>query len=193
MTITSINHNPNNDTKYARHRSIWKGSRNQLKETLDALEHAAGVTAHIYHDIFGFQNAWDVDLTAGRIPPKTQGTGTWVAHDPSQKILQATPDGLRGDLRLLWVDFVVTVARRIGFFRSAFLNERDQWNSVKSFGSHAVLAFAPGPNRFDLILSKFGYGEKERGTKHHFYQWQARVGTLQGQVNVDDYEKSEDG
>jgi hypothetical protein len=44
--ITSTSRNPKNDSRYARHRSITKGNRHQLKEVVQALKSAG--------DKFGF-------------------------------------------------------------------------------------------------------------------------------------------
>jgi hypothetical protein len=61
-------------------------------------------------------------------------------------------------------------------------------NQIK-WGGHSVIIFAPGTNRFDLLVSKYGEGEEARG--HYFYQWQSRGSQPGGTVNVDDYESSE--
>ena len=101
MTITSINNNPKNESKYARRRSVWKGTRNQLKETIAGLRNAAGVTVYHYGEVSTFERAWELDMTAGRMVPRFLGTGKWVVHPPSQKFLNAIPGTLRGDLNLL--------------------------------------------------------------------------------------------
>ncbi|HEY1933208.1 MAG TPA: hypothetical protein VGG99_14435 [Acetobacteraceae bacterium] len=185
MTITSINHNPKNESQYARRRSVWKGSQNQLQATLALLRDTPGVQYFECWDVFGFEREWNVSLIAGRLPPKFLGTGRWVVEEPSQKLLNATPSMLRSDMRTLWLDFVTVLARRVGLSRHSFLNERDQMNQIKWDG-HSLLAFAPGTDRFDLVVSKYGSSTKARG--HHFYQWQARAGNTSGLVNVDNYE-----
>jgi hypothetical protein len=191
MTITSTNTNPYNDSRFARRRSIWKGRHNQLRETVEALSRARGVKVYEYDETMLFEQAWDLYLVAGRLPPKGFGTGKWVVEDPSAKLVNATPSALRSDLRNLWLDFVTVLARRIGFSRSAFDSERDQWNQIKWAG-HSLIVFAPGTSSLDLIVSKFGYGES-RGDKlkHHFYHWQARSEGIQGAVSIDDYDGAE--
>lgn len=151
MTVTSVNHNPKNESKYARRRSVWKGSTNQLLETIAGLRKTHGVTIHEYWEVVTFETAWGLDMTAGRVPPKFLGTGKWVAHDPSKKFVDAVPQSCRSDLRTLWLDFVTVLARRIGYSRSAFFSEREQMNQIKWTGGHSLIVFAPGANQFDLV------------------------------------------
>jgi hypothetical protein len=191
MTITSINHNPNNDSKYARHRSIWKGSKNQLRLAIASLQGTRGVTVYEYCDQpiamnAAFNRDWGVALSAARLPPKrSEILGSWDVAPPTRKIEQAVPGDLRSDLKLLWTDFMVTAARRIGFSNGAGATTNDR------YGGKSVLVFAPGPASFDIMLSKYGFGDDLK-RNHHFYHWQARGRSFDGLVNVDDYE-TEDG
>jgi hypothetical protein len=188
MTITSTNHNPNNDSKYARHRSIWKGRDNRLRRTIAELQ-GSGVTVHEYCDTPFMINArfltdWGVSLKAVRLPPKRgQALGSWEIRAPTQKILDAA-GSLRSDLRLLWDDFMLVTAQRIGFSSGAGADLADRYNGK------SLLVFAAGPDSLDIIVSKYGYGDNLK-RNHHFYQWQARVSGFTGLVNVDDYEGEE--
>jgi hypothetical protein len=192
MTVTSVNHNPGNDSKYARHRSLWKGRHNQLRDTVASLQGTSGVTVHEYWASpaginFEFLNDWNVSLEAVRAPPKRgQIMGSWEIRPPSGKILQALDGGLQSDLKLLWHDFMLITARRIGFSSGAGADNTDRYNGK------SVLVFAAGPSSFDLIVSKYGYGDDLKHN-HHFYQWQARSDSFEGLVSVDDYRDEELG
>jgi len=187
MTITSINHNPGNESKYARRRSIWKGRHNQLREAIARLQGTHGVHVHEYRSTSAFGHEWHVSFSAQRMEPtkRTQILGRWEVDGPSEKILHACPGSLRADMRTLWKDFIVVVGRRIGkstgpgsdTFQDAYHGE-------------SVLVFAPGPASFDLIVSKYGYGDDLK-RNHHFFQWQARDKSFQGLVHVDDYQGEE--
>jgi hypothetical protein len=190
MTVTSVNHNPGNDSKYARHRSIWKGKTNQLRRAIASLQGTLGSSVHEYWDTpfaidAKFARDWGVFLKAVRLPPKgNQILGSWEIRPPTQKILGAVPGELKSDLKLLWDDFMLITARRIGFSNGAGADTTDRYNGK------SVLVFATGPSSFDLIVSKYGFGD-ELKRNHHFYHWQSRGSSFNGLVNVDDYQGEE--
>lgn len=191
MTITSINHNPKNDSKYARRRSLWKGTRSQLREAIAQLNGTQGVRVWEYEDaalvVFGkFGDDWHVRLVADRLFPtkRTQILGKWHIAPPSNRILNAVPESLRADLKLLWDDFILVTARRVGH------SDGVGSSSDPDYSGKCVVVFAVGPQSFDLIVSKWGFGDNLKHG-HHFYQWQARTNSFSGLVNVDDYTDDE--
>ena len=60
------------------------------------------------------------------------------------------------------------------------------------FFSMKLLFVASEPSSFDLIVSKYGYGDSLK-KNHHFFHWQASTKYFRGMVNVDDYEDEENG
>jgi hypothetical protein len=190
MTVTSTNHNPGNDSKYARHRSIWKGRHNQLREAIASLQGTRGIQVHEYWDTPKmidalFMRDWGVALKAVREAPKRhQIMGQWSIVPPSTKIMAAVGGELQSDLKLIWDDFMLVTAQRIGTSSGAGADNNDNYHGK------SVLVFAPGPTSFDIIVSKYGFGDDLK-RNHHFYQWQARSHSFQGLVNVDDYTNEE--
>ncbi len=181
MPILKRNTNPNNDSKYARHRSIWKGERNQLRETVTGLKGSSqGERVKVYLQRGGFD-----DKEGGVLPLGVQRVlGTFirhweVRHPVPERWSNAVPSGLRGDLELIWHDFNVVVHKRSG----------------EDYTGNSLIVFAPSRVGFDIIFSKYGYGETVgRGEmvqtmqrNHKFYQWQSRLMGVEDLVNVDDF------
>lgn len=192
MTITSINTNPKNDSKYARHRSIWSGSRNKLRSVVDDLRRTQNVTVHEYcgpvGNIFGgivrnFQDDWNVRLGVNRMV----GTvlGYWAPRGKvSDRLRNAVPPSLRGDLDLIWLDFNTILGRRMGLSDGAGAGTTESQQRYLE-RMESLIVFAPGKDRFDLIVSKYGYGDNLK-SNHHFYHWQARGKLTGDQTHVDD-------
>lgn len=186
MTITTINHNPKNDSKYARHRSIWKGTRNQVLQTVDRLRATPDMTVYEYlaktdTAVSAFQDAWNVHLKVTRRPPRrNEVMGQWVLTPVSSKLLDAVPGTVKADMRLIWPDFLMVTANRIGKW----------WGSeITGYHGKSLILFAAGPAGFDFVMSKYGLGEGL--TKHHhFYHWQSRTTGLVS--SVDSYENDND-
>lgn len=195
MTITSINHNPNNESKYARHRSIWKGRHNQLRDTIARLNGTSGIRVYEYWDHpfrikVALMNEWGFSFDAVREGARGfRPFGRWDIMPPPQRLLQAVAGGLRADLKLLWDDFILVGARRIGESNGA--GAANDGNGL-NYNGKSVVALAFGPSSFDLIVSKYGFGDDLK-RNHHFFQWQARSQGFQGLVNVDDYEVEGEG
>ena len=189
MTITSINHNPGNESKYARHRRIWKGHHNKLAEAVARLQGSSGITATTFDDTNAFYRFWGCRFSIRREPPgkRSQILGRWQIDPPSEKMLGVLSTKLRADLSTLWDDFVTVVARRIGHSDGVGVSSQDQLNR---FTGKSLLVFAYGEHSFDLIVSKYGVGDN-LSRNHYFYQWQARTRGFEGLVNVDDYEGEE--
>jgi hypothetical protein len=187
MTITSTNHNPRNESRYARHRSIWKGRQNQLLQTVTRLKENTGITVHDYVGTIGtvtsgLKQDWEIVLHAGRLAPKPgQILGSWHVPEPSDRLLHTLPASLRSDLTLLWEDFITVAARRIGNSSGAGMT------GDAGYHGECLVVLAMGPRSFDLIVSKYGYGLTQR-YNHHFFQWQARAEGVEEVVSVDDYE-----
>ncbi len=59
---------------------------------------------------------WGVRFSADRQPPtkRSQILGRWRCDPPSQKMLAVLSGKLGADLSVLWDDFIVVGARRIG-------------------------------------------------------------------------------
>ena len=190
MTVTSINHNPGNESKYARHRSIWKGRHNQLALTIARLRGTSGITIFDYDNRFAFSREWGVTFQADRMPPtkRSQILCRWEVQPPSQRMLNVLSRPLQADLKLLWEDFVTVVARRIG--KSDGVGHNGTEDRLVSYTGKNLLVFAYSPDSFDLIVSKYGDGENLT-RNHHFFQWQARTKGFDGLVHVDDYEAEE--
>ena len=189
MPITSTNHNPNNDSLYARHRSIFKGKTNQLRRTVAALKATQGVRVYEYDDTPGmvnkkFEADWGISLEAYRVAPGSmQVLGTWVMKPPSARLLRAA-GSMNSDLKLVWYDFMLCAGRRIGASSGAGYDP----DVLARYAGKSLVVFAVGSQSLDIILSKYGYGDALKHN-HHFYHWQARAGNFDGMVNVDDYEK----
>jgi hypothetical protein len=134
-----------------------------------------------------FSEDWGATLSMAREGATGwQVQGRWSVKPASQKMLRAV-GGLSSDLQLLWNGFMLITARRIGFSSGAGADPDD----ISSYNGTSLLVFAVGPSSFDLIVSKYGYGDSLK-RNHHFFQWQARSGSFQNMVKVDDYE-GEDG
>ncbi|MGA3399113.1 MAG: hypothetical protein ABSC95_07825 [Acetobacteraceae bacterium] len=189
MTITSTNHNPGNDSQYARHRLIWKGKHNQLRDTIARLQGTSGMRVFEYTNNHKFYEDWGVRFSADRLPPtkRSQILGRWSCDPPSRKMLAVLSGKLAADLSVLWDDFIVVGARRIG--SSDGVGSRTGVERGPYTGT-TVIVFAYGPQSFDLIISKYGFGAGNQ-RNHHFYQWQARTTGFEGLVHVDDYEGEE--
>lgn len=188
MAVTSTNFNPKNDSKYARHRSIWKGKHNQLRDAIAKLQGVGGLHVHVYDGRIGtvtheFNAEWGVRFHTVRQYPidRKQVLCYWGDIDEvSDKMLAVLNTKLQSDLRLIWSDFIVVGARRIGSSDGSGYMKDDPYS-----GS-TVIVFAYGPNSFDLIVSKYGYAETQK-KDHKFYHWQARTKGVHGLVNVDDF------
>jgi hypothetical protein len=187
MTITSTNHNPGNESKYARHRRIWKGRHNKLAETMARLQATRDITTTTFDNTGEFNGFWGCRFSIKREPPtkRSQILGRWQIDPPSEKMLAVLSTKLRADLSLLWDDFVTVVARRIGRSDGVGISR-----NTEPFTGRSLLVFAYGAHSFDLIASKYGMGDN-LGRNHYFYQWQARTRGFDGLVNVDDYEGEE--
>lgn len=187
MPVTSTNFNPNNDTKYARHRSIYKGGRNQLRETVDALKATPGLVFKLYygppHDVQeAFRDDWGIRLNAYRRPPRgMEAMGQWEIDKVPPGLLQAAGN-LKSDMALVWADLQITTGRRIGEGSGAGFDS----HALDRYHGDSLLVLAFGQTRFDIILSKWGWGDGLKN-KHHFYQWQARLGKSDHLVAVDDH------
>ena len=198
MTITSIkNNNPKNDSKYARHRSIWKGSHNQLRRTIAGLNGTQRVRVYKYSDRPLLLNAallqnWGFGLTATRLGATGfQVHGRGDINPPPAQMLRAVPEALQCDLKLLWSDFIIIAARRIGESSGAG-SFTDTWFGGSGYSGNSLVVFAPGSASFDLIVSKYGYGDDLKHN-HHYYHWQSRAQGFQGVVSVDDYDAEGEG
>ena len=175
MAIISTNTNPNNDSKYARHRSIFKGRVNQLRATVDALKATAGMTVHEYDSPMAqqlFQRDW------GSIIGATREMGLVRRHWESKSIAPAgirtkLPQALQGDFRLIWDDFSVIGALRLS-------------QGAEGYSGHQLILVAWSGTSFDLVFSKYGYADNTR-RNHHFFHWQARLQGVNGAIGVDDY------
>jgi hypothetical protein len=176
MTITSTNHNPANASKYARHRSIFKGRTNKLHATVQALQAAGGMSCHEYLGVgadMDFNADWSTKIGAKRELGLV--VRHWKAKRPAPStIQQELPAGLRGDFRMIWEDFSV-----IGKLRFADSDKGD-------YSGDQLIFLAYSRVSLDLIFSKWGYGDNCR-RNHHFFHWQARLVGVENAVNVDDY------
>jgi len=187
MTITSNNFNPHNESKYARRRSIWKGHRNQLRETIDGLRAVPGMVLFEYlddpdHISWRFRDDWGTGLKITRRAPNSKEImGQWVAPPIGPK-LRSAAGNLLSDLKLIWTDFEMICGRRLG-------NPDDGGK----YSGKSLVTLAFGYDSFDFIVSKYGFGEGLK-RNHHFYQWQARgKGFSKTAVHVDDFEDQETG
>lgn len=190
MAIKSTNINPKNESRYARHRSIWKGNKNKLDMTVAGVRGASGTRVYEYlgsPDKVSKEllDTWDIVLAVGRMAPKPgQAMGYWyVEFPPSNKLKQAMPVALHADLRLIWDDFITIAARRIGRSDGAGTGGRSK---DPDYHGDSLVLMAIGPNSFDFIVSKYGYGWNNK-RNHHFFHWQSRVTGFVGLVHVDDY------
>ncbi|WP_237216725.1 hypothetical protein [Falsiroseomonas oryziterrae] len=228
MSVTSINSNPSNDSKYARRRSLRKGTRNQLREVINEIISEIGeMNVRVYAGpaariLYEMEREWEVRFGVTR----EVGTvmGYWAARSKvSAEMKKKTK--LHSDLELVWVDFNTILARRLGNTNAnespatvsgdsyvskeqigaarginrgqAFQNQlRTTGGAGAGFTSgmstylhkeESVVVFALADTRFDLIVSKYGYGDGAK-ENHHFFHWQAREkgGTAKGTTHTDD-------
>jgi hypothetical protein len=181
MAIHSRNHNPQNDSKYARHRSTSKGRNSQIQRVVNALQtEQRNIFLVIQDDLEGLVTELSrevgqaVVIKADRVKPQSRGQvlGSWqLAGDEVPQIpdlwLRNLNPSLRGDLKLIWLDFLLIAGRR-----------RPDGNSG-NFKEY-LLVVAISPNKLDLIFSKYGYR-----SGHHFFHWQA-AGEGVGNAHIDD-------
>jgi hypothetical protein len=202
MSIVSSNFNPNNDSKFARRKNIFKGQTNALSSYVDWVEKSSGFKLHEYcgaaTDVVSRFNAeW------GDAGPSGAGggsifhchralgvmTNSFVAKTkPSNRMLKALPQELHKDLHMIWEDITVIFYRRFGnqeeslsFGISATANE-----IFKKTGQ-SLLVWAYGPKGFDFIVSKHGYDAPYGGSNPHYYIWQARLKGGPPKDPVDDF------
>lgn len=192
MTITSTNINPKNDSKYARHRSIWSGSRNKLRSVVDELRKTPNVTVYEYCGpagdfrsgiVLAFEKQWNVYLGVNR----RVGTfhGYWATRGRvSNRLRAAVPPALHSDLDMIWLDFNTIIGRRMGQSDGAGYRITESQETYLTT-MESLIVFAPGKDRFDLIVSKYGYADNLK-KNHHFYHWQARSKLTGDQAHVDD-------
>jgi hypothetical protein len=174
-----------NESKYARHRSIRKGTKPQLEKVVDALREQRrliftevqgdfGAISSCLTQAMGLVNGKEqsVVLHVTRRPPrKGEVLGRWDMHDkgkpPPGRWIATVAEQLRGDLKLIWDDF-----RYI-----AGLRKPDEYTG--SYAEYLVVV-AIDRDRIDIIFSKYGYRKN-----HHFFHWQAVSEGVNG-VHVDD-------
>jgi hypothetical protein len=164
MTILSTNHNPNNESVYARHRSTSKGTRSVITEVVQGLK---GENRTIFSQIQGnfFQVEDEVERWLGgglpfQYSPKVPATEGLV-QNPALHRHPRRPvphlDGLSKDCQ-----------------RPA------AGQSYGGYKEYLVVA-AISCDKIDLIFSKYGFRPF-----HHFFHWQAVSEGVDG-VHVDDY------
>jgi hypothetical protein len=195
MAITSINHNPMNDSKYARRRSLWKGRHNQLREAIAQLHGMNDIVVHEYSGPMAeamnrFYDDWGLGAVnlKRRAPVRGEILGQWVYPPVPTKMKLRIRGLLEADFALLWNDFYGILGRRVGASGGIGANDDERG----TYHGETVVVFAYGPSSFDLIVSKYGYGDSLK-KNHHFFHWQASTKYFRGMVNVDDYEDEENG
>jgi hypothetical protein len=159
MTITTRNYNLRNDSRYARHRSTWKGQTNVLDSVVTDLKAAPGVRYKRYHGTpVEVRHMWSADF--GKALPVymahnftgTSGVDTWLgARSP-----------FTDDVKVIWADFVLVFTKR----------SSDGTRLGTPAGTVRELLFMSHTQQhFDLIYSKWGLA---RG-KHWFFHWTSDV------------------
>ena len=182
MTITSINNNPKNESRYARHRSVWKGRRNQVQETVEAIRQQRTVYEYLDHPyrVMGrLSTEWKINFRVSRVRAYGKHLlGQWkVGHLTAPVALWKAAQPLHGDMALLWDDFALIVGRRIG-------NGTD----LGGYSGESLVVFSFGNTGFDIVFSKYGYGETTRES-HHFFHWQSRLTGLEDVVDIDAFDE----
>lgn len=167
MTITTKNSNPKNDSKWARHRSITKGNRNQLDDVVSALKGQQGVTYRQF------------DYT-----PKQLRTEWWSKFGQALPAFLAHPNfkGTSGlgewlgtnspDLKTIWGDFF-----------NIFVHRSDDNDKTvqRLFVSYTS-------TNFDLIYSKWG-----TTPGHKFFHWASVADTTSTtRPTIDDFADADD-
>jgi len=171
MTIRTKNSNPKNDSQWARHRSITKGTQNQLENVIKALKAQRGATyRHFDLRPKELRNEWsekfDQSLpvfNANALTFKgTAGIADWLGA--------ASP--FITDLKTIWRDFAKIFVRR-----------SDDAGKTKQ-----VLFVCYTSTNFDLIYSKWG-----TTPNHKFFHWAATVDAVpKGRATIDDFLDSDD-
>jgi hypothetical protein len=123
-----------------------------------------------------------------RAPMRGEILGQWVYPAPSTSMKPRIRGMLESDFTLLWNDFHGILAGRVGASTGIGANDDERG----TYHGETVIVFAYGPSSFDLIVSKYGYGDHLK-RNHHFFHWQASTKHFRGMVNVDDYEDEENG
>jgi hypothetical protein len=183
MTITTTNINLlKNDSKYARHRSVWKGKTSVLDSVVTNLKAAPSATFKTppFYGLPSQIRTWWADNFTGSLP-------AYAPDSPDEEIpaIRSTgysgvvPDWLgttRGrdftdDVKLIWPDFVHVFARRSDpggvAVRPDGTIRRSRGGSIRE-----LLFMCHTPQHFDLIYSKWG---RETG-KHWFFHWTSDIG-----------------
>jgi hypothetical protein len=181
----SQNNSLKNDSKYARRRSVWKGTCNQLRDVVDSLKKDRAYTVYEYHAT-GVEicqvvsREFGIVLGVNRLTPQGfSPIGSWaVKLPPSQKFLNLFSPVMRPDVHTIWLDFNTVFGRRFNQANGAGFNPKkgEYWLA----NENSLLVIASAPRAFDIIVAKGGYT-----LRSHFYHWQARVGNLAGTVNCD--------
>jgi hypothetical protein len=191
MTILSVSRNPQNKSRFARHRSTWKGTKPHLENVVDALRRQGRrIFIEVQSDFNGILDAVE-EAVMGRkrrgnrtdnegdmlTPHRRDIHGAWTGWERKWKVNYVSPppfwnliveDDLKGDLRLLWEDFRVIAAVR-----------RPDKHTEGTYADY-LLVVAISRNNIDIIFSKYGYRKN-----HHFFHWQAVSEGVNG-VHVDD-------
>ena len=181
MTITSINNNPKNESRYARHRSVWKGRRNQVQDTVEAIRQQRTVYEYLGHPsrvMSRLETDWNINIHVSRVGSRgTHLLGKWTVATLFAPVdLWEAARPLQGDMALLWDDFALIIGRRIG-------NGTD----LGGYSGESLVVFSFGNTGFDIVFSKYGYGERTR-ENHHFFHWQSRLTGLEDVVDIDSFE-----
>jgi hypothetical protein len=156
-----------NRTKYARHRSIMKGQKNQLAAVLKELEGKA----KYYQE---YEASHDLRTGTGCLDPRFAMDQEWGASNFSLKPtsfgsvpdykgvggklkIDKVPEPLRSGVQRIWSEVV--------------------WILTTGFQGSTVdglIVVAHTNEFFDVIVSKWGRGDNLKLT-HHFYHWHVKA------------------
>ena len=163
MTIITKNSNPYNDSKYARHRSVWKGQTNVLDDVVkELIAKAARDKRRYLGNPAEVRHMWEADFLKPlpswfkSVDPSkftgTSGVDTWLG--PGSPFTD--------DVKVIWPDFARIFARR------SYPGEKDKYGKIVGVGTTNELLFVSRTDQhFDLIYSKWGYTKG----KHWFFHW----------------------
>jgi hypothetical protein len=198
MSILSKNNNPKNESKYARHRSTWKGSKQQLRDLVEELKARCLVMDTnqrgnpVFPILVEVQGGWieirealteqfNMKNSYFRLKPKYEfrhklsPTRSWsvktTSWTPPPSWLQLVAPDLKSDLALIWPDFVQVAGMRA---------PDEFWNTTSGSYDKYLLVAAISRHEIDIVFSKYGYD-----SGHHFFHWRARSTLDQGPY-VDD-------
>jgi hypothetical protein len=151
-----------NRSKYARHRSIKKGKKNQLTAVLAELKRKSTYyKEYAYEPPTGVTRQMEMDWGACEAEianaPGVANYPRLLATSGSLKV-EKIPESLRSGVQRIWVDMLCILTDAFAGGYKIDPNTR------------GIVAIAYTNEYFDIVISKWGRGDDLKNN-HHFYHW----------------------